>query len=71
MIADYSAYLKQGPRDRNDDKRAQVTADVQRDGKVMTVKFRTSRFADLGQIIERAEQLGGGACVANRVVWPA
>ena len=54
------------------DRRAKVTADVRRpNGRMVTVRFLIFRNADLGDIIARAEVLGGGVCVANRVVWPA
>ena len=53
------------------DRRAKVTADVQRpNGQVVTVRFLIFRNADLADVIARAEVLGGGICVANRVVWP-
>jgi len=54
------------------DRRAKVTADVQRpNGRVVTVRFLIFRNADLGDVIARAEVVGGGVCVANHVVWPA
>jgi hypothetical protein len=54
------------------DRRAKVTADVRRpDGRVVTVRFLIFRNADLGDVIARAELLGGGVCIANHVVWPA
>jgi hypothetical protein len=54
------------------DRRAKVTADVRRpNGRVVTVRFVIFRNADLGDVIARAEVLGGGVCVANHVVWPA
>src|ERR1700738_4476257 len=54
------------------DRRAKVTADVRRpNGRVVTVRFLIFRNADLGDVIARAEVLGGGVCVAHHGVWPA